>query len=180
MEKRTACLSIGAFFTLLLIFSWITFADKSTSVLDHFGPINRTQDKITELDRSNERNVQVARQAASHTVNIRDFRLKIEYQAKGEYEIDYTKNDQGQIDGHVKKKIYNKDENYDGQVAITFVESLMDQLALIPETSKNEVLTKMQNNLGVDLSTVKNFELNVTFDTDDTLQIQEDFKPHKK
>jgi hypothetical protein len=104
-------------------------------------------------------------------LGIREIKLDVEYLDNGKLNLSY-KNDDGKVEAEIKRETDQSKETSKGEEASFLIEILLNQLALSPEMSEDDVLELVLSELDITEDDVKKLQLEVKFVTDEELEIE--------
>lgn len=93
---------------------------------------------------------------------IQEFKLKIKSSDKNILILKY-KNKEGKVEAEVEKEAGKSKEKFKGQDAVDAIESLLDQLSLTAEMTKEQIVEAVFTQLQLEENQLKEFEIKIKF-----------------
>jgi hypothetical protein len=124
-----------------------------------------------ELPKKNKDLLKDLTDLADKEVSVREFELKIEFGDEQELKLKYKKKN-GKIEGEVEKKLDGSKEKAKGEEAAAIVEEFLDQLALSPDMSKEEIVESVLSALDVSQDSFKELEIQIKYSNGKEVEIE--------
>lgn len=102
---------------------------------------------------------------------VQEFNLKFELTDKNKLKLNY-KNREGKVEAEVEKEANTSKEKIKGQDAVEAIESILDQLSLTAEMTKEEIIEAIFTQLRIDENKLKKLEVEIKFLTGVKIEIE--------